>query len=71
MFETRSHAWKEVGLLRQIDRRAAKRAGVEGPCWCALFVAVVVLYDNRQALLGVDSRGQLLRSQHAGARSRR
>ena len=28
MFETRSQAWKEVGLLRQISTRVVKRAKV-------------------------------------------
>src|SRR5271157_1481760 len=52
MFETRSQAWKEVGLLRQIDPRVVKRARVEGLLLAGLFVAVVVLYDNRLSLLG-------------------
>ena len=29
MFETRSQAWKEVGLLRQVDRRVVKRARLD------------------------------------------
>ena len=29
MFETQSQAWKEVGLLRQIDRKVARRARYE------------------------------------------
>jgi small-conductance mechanosensitive channel len=52
LFETRSHAWKEVGLLRQINPRVVKRARLEVLVLLPLFVAVVVLYDNRVDLLG-------------------
>ena len=52
MFETRSQAWKEVGLIRQLDRRAVKRARLEVALLVPLFVAVVVFYDNRVSLLG-------------------
>ncbi|MGH2854120.1 MAG: mechanosensitive ion channel domain-containing protein [Solirubrobacteraceae bacterium] len=52
MFETRSQAWQEVGLLHQVSPRAAKRARVEAVGLAALFVAIVVLYDNRLSLLG-------------------
>jgi small-conductance mechanosensitive channel len=52
MFETRSHAWKEVGLLRQINPRVVKRARLEALLLVPLFVGVVILYDNRVSLLG-------------------
>jgi small conductance mechanosensitive channel len=52
MFETRSQAWQEVGLLRQISPRVVKRARLEALVLLPLFVAVVVLYDNRFSLLG-------------------
>jgi small conductance mechanosensitive channel len=52
MFETRSHAWQEVGLLRQINPRVVKRARVEVLLLLPLFVGAVVLYDNRLSLLG-------------------
>jgi small conductance mechanosensitive channel len=52
MFETRSQAWKEVGLLRQISPRVVKRARLEALVLVPLFVGVVVLYDNRVSLLG-------------------
>jgi len=52
MFETRSHAWKEVGLLRQISPRVVKRARLEALLLVPLFVGVVILYENRVALLG-------------------
>ena len=53
MFETRSQAWQEVGLLRQVDRRAAKRAGIEAVLLGVLFIGIVVVYDHRRDLLGL------------------
>ena len=29
LFETRSHSWREVGLARQLSRRAVRRARLE------------------------------------------
>ncbi len=52
MFETRSQAWREVGLLRQISPRVVKRARLEALVLVPLFVAVVVLYDHRLQLFG-------------------
>jgi small conductance mechanosensitive channel len=52
MFETRSHAWQEVGLLRQISPRVVKRARLEALVLVPAFVGVVLLYDNRVSLLG-------------------
>ncbi len=57
MFETRSQAWQEVGLLHQVSPRAVKRARLEAVVLAVLFVAVVVIYNNRKSLLGVDTRG--------------
>jgi small conductance mechanosensitive channel len=57
MFETRSQAWQEVGLLHQVNPRAAKRARVEGLVLAVLFVVVVVVYDHRRSLLSVDTQG--------------
>jgi small conductance mechanosensitive channel len=54
IFETRSHAWREVGLLRQISPRVVKRARLEALVLVPLFVGVVVLYDNRVSLLGTQ-----------------
>ncbi len=54
MFETRSHAWREAGLLRQINPRAVKRARVQALLLVPLFVGVVLVYEHRQKLLGVD-----------------
>jgi len=52
MFETRSQAWQEVGLLRQISPRVVKRARLEALVLLPLFVGIVLLYDNRVSLLG-------------------
>jgi small conductance mechanosensitive channel len=51
MFETRSQAWQEVGLLRQISPRVVRRARLEALVLMPLFVGIVVLYDNRVSLL--------------------
>jgi len=52
MFETRSQAWQEVGLLRQISPRVVKRARLEALVLLPVFVGVVLFYDNRVSLLG-------------------
>ncbi|HLH15317.1 MAG TPA: mechanosensitive ion channel family protein [Solirubrobacteraceae bacterium] len=52
MFETRSQAWQEVGLLRQISPRVVKRARLEALVLVPLFAGVVVVYDNRVSLFG-------------------
>ncbi len=54
MFETRSQAWKEVGLLRQISPKVVKRARLEALVLLPLFVGIVLLYDNRVALFGTE-----------------
>jgi small conductance mechanosensitive channel len=70
MFETRSQAWKEVGLLRQISPRVVKRARLEVLVLLPLFVGVVVLYDHRKSLFGReikahhDKAGHLIRATH-------
>jgi small conductance mechanosensitive channel len=56
MFETRSQAWRDVGLLRQISPRVVKRARLEALLLVPLFVGVVTLYDNRVSLLGAAGR---------------
>jgi small-conductance mechanosensitive channel len=56
MFETRSQAWREVGLLHQLDRRAAKRARLEALGLLVLFIGVVVLYEHRASLLPATER---------------
>ena len=55
MFETRSHAWQEVGLERQISPRVAQRARAEALALVFAFAGVVVLYNHRVDLLGAAS----------------
>ncbi|HXP99784.1 MAG TPA: mechanosensitive ion channel family protein [Solirubrobacteraceae bacterium] len=57
MFETRSQAWEEVGLLQQVSPGAVRRARWEALLLAALFVGVVVFYENRRELLGLDKYG--------------
>ena len=53
MFETQSEAWKEVGLLRQIDRKQARRARLEAMILIPVFVLLAVAFENRSSLLGI------------------
>lgn len=59
MFETRSQAWKEVGLLRQISPRVVKRARLEALVLLPLFVGVVIVYDSRVSLFGSQTARQV------------
>lgn len=59
MFQTRSHAWRESGLLHQISPRVVRRARWEALVLGALFVAVVVLYEHRVGLVGSESSRSL------------
>jgi small conductance mechanosensitive channel len=52
MFSTRSHAWREAGLARQLSRRAVKRARIQALVQVPLLVAILVLYSYRHDLLG-------------------
>jgi small conductance mechanosensitive channel len=52
MFETRSQAWREVGLLHEVSPGAARRARLEALLLVPLFVAVVVVYDHSEAIFG-------------------
>jgi small conductance mechanosensitive channel len=56
MFETRSQAWKEVGLIRQISPKVVKRARLEALVLLPLFAAIVFVFDNRVDLFGRESR---------------
>lgn len=57
MFETRSQAWNEAGLLEQLSPRAARRAGLEAVVSGLLFIVVVALFDNRTSLFGLEAHG--------------
>ncbi|HTC59332.1 MAG TPA: mechanosensitive ion channel family protein [Solirubrobacteraceae bacterium] len=57
MFETRSQAWDEAGLLPQVSPGAVRRARWEALLLVPVFIGVVVLYENRRALLGLTAKG--------------
>lgn len=59
MFETRSQAWREAGLLRQISPKAVRRARFEALLLLPLFVGIVVLYDHAKQLLGERLYGEI------------
>jgi small conductance mechanosensitive channel len=52
LFETHSHAWREVGLARQLSRRAVKRARVQAAVFIPLLVGILVVYAYRDDLFG-------------------
>jgi small conductance mechanosensitive channel len=54
MLDTQSHAWREVGLARQLSARAVKRARIEVLLLLVLTAATVVLYLFREQLFGLD-----------------
>lgn len=54
LFETRTHSWHEAGLARQLSARAVKRARLGVLVLLPLIVGVLVLYDHRQEIFGVD-----------------
>src|SRR5215471_10833231 len=57
MFETRSESWQEAGLLHQVSPGAVRRARWHALLLIPLFVGVVVLYEHRYSLLGLDDKG--------------
>ena len=59
LFETRSHTWRQAGLIKQINPRVAKRARVEGLIFIGLFVGVVLIDNNRRHLFGLGSAGDV------------
>lgn len=54
MLQTRSHAWEEAGLSRQLGRRAARRARREALVLLPLLAAVLIVYAYRDDLFGRD-----------------
>jgi small-conductance mechanosensitive channel len=50
VFETRSHAWADVGLARQLSRAAVKRARIETILLIPLIVGILVVYAHRRQL---------------------
>jgi small conductance mechanosensitive channel len=52
MFTTRSHSWREVGLARQLSRRAVKRARIQLAVLGPLLAGVLLLYKYRADVFG-------------------
>jgi small-conductance mechanosensitive channel len=55
MLDTRSHAWREVGLARQLSARAVKRARIEVLLLLVLTAATITLFLLREELFGLDA----------------
>ena len=60
MFETRSEAWERVGLAVSVSQRAIRRAQREAAVLLPLLIAVLVLYHERNALLGKSTANHWL-----------
>ncbi|HZV72841.1 MAG TPA: mechanosensitive ion channel family protein [Conexibacter sp.] len=54
MLQTRTHAWEEVGLSRQLGQRAARKARREALVLLPLLAGVLVAYAYRDSLFGRD-----------------
>ena len=52
MFETRSHAWEDVGLARQLTGRAARKAQRQVVLFVPIIVGILVFYDHQRQILG-------------------
>lgn len=50
MFETRTDAWREAGLERELERKAASRARWQALVFLPLLVGVVIAYNHRHSL---------------------
>jgi small conductance mechanosensitive channel len=51
-FATHSHSWRDVGLARQLSRRAVKRARIQSLVLLPLLAGVMVVYGYRHDLFG-------------------
>jgi small-conductance mechanosensitive channel len=58
MFETHSDAWERVGLAVDISQRTLRRAQRRAAVMVPLFLAVIVLYNERKRWFGIDSNSQ-------------
>ena len=47
-FTTHSHSWRDVGLARQLSRRAVKRARIQSLVLLPVLVGVLVVYGYRE-----------------------
>jgi small conductance mechanosensitive channel len=51
-FTTHSHSWRDVGLARQLSRRAVKRARIQSLVLLPVLIAVLVAYGYREKIFG-------------------
>ena len=51
-FSTHSHSWRDVGLARQLSRRAVKRARIQSLVLLPVLIGVLVVYGYRDQLFG-------------------
>jgi small-conductance mechanosensitive channel len=54
LFSTHSHSWRDVGLARQLSRRAVKRARIQSLVLLPALVGVLVVYGYRERLFGPE-----------------
>jgi len=52
LFTTHSHSWRDVGLARELSRRAVKRARIQSLVLLPLLIAVLVMYGYREKIFG-------------------
>jgi small conductance mechanosensitive channel len=52
MFTTRSHSWKEVGLARELSRKAVKRARIQSMVLLPVLAGLYLIFVYRHALFG-------------------
>jgi len=52
MLQTRSHSWREVGLARQLSRKAVKRARLQLAVLLPMLAGVLLLYAYRRDIFG-------------------
>src|SRR5690349_24713875 len=53
-FTTHSHSWRDVGLARQLSRRAVKRARIQSLVLLPVLVAVLLVYGYREKLFSPE-----------------
>lgn len=54
LFDTHSHSWREVGLARQLSRRAVRRARLQLAILGPLLAGVLLLYSYREDIFGPE-----------------
>jgi small conductance mechanosensitive channel len=54
-FDTHSHSWREVGLARQLSRRAVKRARIQALVMLPVLAGTLVVYGYRESIFGEGS----------------